>query len=95
MCICVNCKWVERCKAYHFVEEQHQQPHLTLVPDFTPRDGSPTIECELQHLVDRGITIEYDVVKCDDFVRDDGRWKKMMPTGTLLDAGLVDILILS
>lgn len=80
-------------------------------------------------MVDRGITIEYDVVKCDDFgefgicfymflfhahfwnldsliypktlmnlpfsVRDDGRWKKMMPTGTLLDAGLVDILILS
>eukprot|EP00960_Hanusia_phi_P028418 747395-Hanusia_phi.AAC.4 len=95
MCICVNCKWVERCKAYHFVEEQHKQPHLTLTPDFVPRDGSPTIEAIVRtgdvspkHLLDRGITIEYDVVKCDDFVRDDGRWSKMMPAGTLLDAGM-------
>jgi Hypothetical chloroplast protein Ycf34 len=44
MCICVNCKWVTRCDAYHFVETQHKQPHMTDHPTFTPRDGSPRIE---------------------------------------------------
>ena len=43
MCICVNCKWVDTCKAYHFVETKHEQPHMTESPDFMPRDGSPTI----------------------------------------------------
>lgn len=40
-----------------------------------------------QHLAEKGITIEYDVVACDDFVLEQGRWGKMMPRGTLLDAG--------
>ena len=163
MCICVNCKLVDVCKAYHFVEEvcafervcararvralvgcllllvlrcltqsrrricpnveqKHQQPHLTETPVFEPRDGNPTIEVRSppartpillpflypnlhdrsvarcrrplrtpvphlttvsgsdaqavirkeaadtpQHLADRGITVEYDVVACEDF----------------------------
>eukprot|EP00802_Teleaulax_amphioxeia_P029706 Tamp_31925.p2 GENE.Tamp_31925~~Tamp_31925.p2 ORF type:complete len:161 (+),score=39.77 Tamp_31925:3-485(+) len=95
MCICVNCKLVDVCKAYHFVEEKHQQPHLTETPAFEPRDGNPTIEAIIRkepadtprHLADRGITAEYDVVACEDFVHEEGRWRKMMPKGTLLVAG--------
>mmetsp|Transcript_6166 Transcript_6166/g.14354 ORF Transcript_6166/g.14354 Transcript_6166/m.14354 type:complete len:153 (+) Transcript_6166:37-495(+) len=95
MCICVNCKWVDTCKAYHFVEEKHQQPHLSLSPDFMPRDGSPTMQAVIrkegtdtpEHLASRGITVEYDVVECEDFVEEKGRWVKMMPKGTLMDAG--------
>ena len=78
MCICINCKLVDTCKAYHFVEQKHQQPHLTNAPTFEPRDGNPTIEAIIrneasskwqtpQHLADKGITIEYDVVACADF----------------------------
>ena len=37
-CICINCKWVERCETYHWVEQQHEQPHLTDTPDFEPDD---------------------------------------------------------
>eukprot|EP00620_Florenciella_sp_RCC1587_P016069 CAMPEP_0182561196 /NCGR_PEP_ID=MMETSP1324-20130603/3722_1 /TAXON_ID=236786 /ORGANISM="Florenciella sp., Strain RCC1587" /LENGTH=248 /DNA_ID=CAMNT_0024773743 /DNA_START=123 /DNA_END=869 /DNA_ORIENTATION=- len=43
MCICINCKWVTSCKAYHFVETKHEQPHMSAEPAFMPRDGSPTI----------------------------------------------------
>ncbi|MGL4880933.1 MAG: Ycf34 family protein, partial [Waterburya sp.] len=25
MCICVNCKYVDRCQTYNAVETQHQQ----------------------------------------------------------------------
>ena len=37
-CICINCKLVDRCKLYHWVEEMHQQPHLTEEADFDPSD---------------------------------------------------------
>lgn len=37
-CICINCKWVDRCKTYHWVETQHQQEHVTEQPDFQPAD---------------------------------------------------------
>jgi hypothetical protein len=35
-CICINCKLVDRCKVYHWVETMHEQPHLTMEPDFDP-----------------------------------------------------------
>ena len=37
-CICINCKLVDRCKVYHWVEEMHEQPHLTEEADFDPAD---------------------------------------------------------
>jgi len=48
MCICINCKLVTNCAAYHFVEERHEQPHMAEEPGFTPRDGSPTIHVNLR-----------------------------------------------
>ena len=128
-CICINCKWVDRCTAYHFVETKHEQPHLTAAPDFTPRAGSPQITVSIRREDEEGarvawdavrdettareeteaqaqepllpqsedgaydrarhletadfsiptFTTEYDVVKCADFVLDDGRWVRLMP----------------
>ena len=37
-CICINCKLVDRCKVYHWVETMHTQPHVTTDPDFDPAD---------------------------------------------------------
>lgn len=47
-CICINCALVTNCTAYHFVEEKHEQPHLTANPTFTPRQGSPTIHVNIR-----------------------------------------------
>ncbi len=47
-CICINCKWVTSCQAYHFVESKHEQPHMTPNPTFEPRDGSPTIHVNIR-----------------------------------------------
>ena len=38
LCICINCKWVDRCQTYHWVEKQHEQPHVASAPDFDPND---------------------------------------------------------
>lgn len=143
-CICVDCKWVTSCKAYHFVEKKHEQPHMSEEPTFLPREGSPTINVNIRTeqrtpkpkagVVDKTddalarmwkdqiredndeqgdgesnsdsesnsepkrdaryyeetgtieaintnttTTIEYDVVKCADFVLDKGCWIRNMP----------------
>jgi hypothetical protein len=47
-CICIDCKWVTSCAAYHFVETKHEQPHMTENPTFEPREGSPTIHVNIR-----------------------------------------------
>jgi hypothetical protein len=117
MCICINCARVTDCAAYHFVESKHEQPHMNENPQFTPRDGSPTIHVnvrthrnneEIQRIwkehkeetkraeakagdaqgelrgetvydMSPSTTVEYDVVKCADFVEDKGCWVRNMP----------------
>jgi hypothetical protein len=48
MCICINCARVTNCKAYHFVETKHDQPHINHSPTFEPREGSPTIHVNVR-----------------------------------------------
>jgi hypothetical protein len=48
MCICIDCKYVTNCSAYHFVETKHEQPHMTENPTFEPVDGSPTIHVNIR-----------------------------------------------
>ena len=118
-CICVNCKFVTNCAAYHFVEEKHEQPHISANPTFEPRDGSPTINVHMRPIVGKEeeerrmrlehkmeeekamtnaaasgngvligekvydmrpeMSLEYDVVQCEDFVKDVGCWVRNMP----------------
>ena len=90
-CICVNCAFVDNCTAYHVVEAKHGQPHVAEKPIFTPREGSPTVAVNIfppdsEHKA-RGFEIELDVVECADFAREMGKWRKMMPPGTLVKAG--------
>jgi hypothetical protein len=126
-CICINCAYVTNCTIYHFVEEQHEQPHLTNDPTFTPRRGSPRMHVTTRPPTEQdwtkfwqtqgGVkdetaaraaadleeddnsadgtttpakvrlsaaslpapTTEYDVVKCADFILDEGIWIRNMP----------------
>lgn len=83
MCICIDCALVDRCLTYHAVETQHQQAHLTDQPDFEPQ--SPTINVNIRSTPDAGaqIDMEWDVVGCESFVADRGRWARLRP-GELL-----------
>jgi hypothetical protein len=76
MCICVNCHYVDRCTTYNAVETQHQQPHLTESPDFEAT--SPTINVNIRQDGDI-IEIEWDVVGCDSFAEEMGKWSKLRP----------------
>ncbi len=76
MCICINCHYVDRCFTYHAVEEQHEQIHLTETPDFDPVE--PTINVNIrprQHEIE----MEWDVVGCQSFKQETGKWASLRP----------------
>jgi hypothetical protein len=76
MCVCINCHYVDTCVTYHAVEAQHQQPHLTEQPTFEPQ--SPTINVNIRNTTDE-IQIEWDVVGCESFLEEMGKWVKLRP----------------
>jgi hypothetical protein len=76
MCICVNCHYVDRCTTYHAVETQHEQPHLTNYPDFEPVE--PSINVNIRSQEDY-IEMEWDVVGCESFLEEAGKWAKLRP----------------
>lgn len=76
MCICVNCHYVNRCITYHAVEQQHQQPHLTDSPDFEATE--PSINVNIRPKEDY-IEMEWDVVGCESFLEETGKWLKLRP----------------
>jgi hypothetical protein len=76
MCICVNCSFVDRCTTYHAVETQHQQPHLTDDPDFEANE--PTINVNIRPR-DNYIEMEWDVVGCNSFTAEMGKWARLRP----------------
>ena len=77
MCICINCQWVDRCQAYHAVETQHGVPHLNENPDMTP--SAPKIHINVLDLADGGTGVEWDIRKCNSFLKDHGRWMRLRP----------------
>ncbi|QQE64841.1 hypothetical protein GFS31_15240 [Leptolyngbya sp. BL0902] len=58
------------------MEGQHQQPHLTEVPSFEPVE--PSINVNIRQ---RGedIEMEWDVVGCESFQEETGKWAKLRP----------------
>jgi hypothetical protein len=76
MCICVNCHYVDRCVTYHAVETQHQEGHVSDNPTFEPVE--PSINVNIR-TVDDGIEMEWDVVGCESFKEEAGKWAKLRP----------------
>ena len=77
MCICVDCHWVDRCKAYHAVERQHGVPHLNPAPSFEPQQ--PRIHVQVLDLPEGGVGVEWDVRACASFQAEPGRWQRLCP----------------
>ena len=73
----MNCRWVDRCEAYHAVERQHGVEHLTAKPDVKPLD--PRIHVSVMDLPGGGTGVEWDVRACRSFIEDHGRWLRLRP----------------
>ena len=77
MCICVDCRWVDQCQAYHAVERQHGVPHLSDAPVFVPEQ--PRIHVQVLDLPGDQVGVEWDVRSCSSFALDRGRWQRLCP----------------
>lgn len=76
MCICINCTYVDQCETYYAVEAQHQQPHLTENATFKAINPSINVNIRTNH---ESIEMEWDVVGCDSFVEEMGKWIRLRP----------------
>ena len=77
MCICINCKWVDRCVTYHDVEINHDVDHICDVPDFKAKN--PFIHVSIVKDIDGNYKTEWDVQSCLSFTEEMGRWSQLMP----------------
>jgi hypothetical protein len=58
------------------VETQHQQAHLTTAPDFEATN--PHINVNIR-TSDDGVEMEWDVVGCLSFAKNQGKWTRLRP----------------
>ena len=77
MCICVDCAWVDRCKTYYEVEENHGVKHISKKPDF--QGINPKIHISISEMHNNEIGIEWDVRGCSSFQLDQGKWSRLRP----------------
>ena len=73
----MDCRWVDRCQAYHSVERQHGVTHLNAAPDIEPVD--PLINISLMARQNGQTEVEWDVRACKSFLKDQGRWMRLCP----------------
>tara|TARA_Y100001970_G_C13793930_1_gene631649 strand:+ start:342 stop:593 length:252 start_codon:yes stop_codon:yes gene_type:complete len=77
MCICVNCKWVDRCSTYHEIEKNHEVEHLTSFPDVNAKN--PFIHVSLVEEKNGNFSIEWDVKSCSSYYEEIGSLSKIKP----------------
>ena len=63
MCICINCKWVDRCITYHDVENNHGVDHICDLPDFKAK--KPFIHVNIVKDNNGDYKTDWDVQSCD------------------------------
>nr|YP_010443844.1 Ycf34 [Vacuolaria virescens]UTE94731.1 Ycf34 [Vacuolaria virescens] len=71
MCICLNCKYINVCKHYNFVEKNHNELNITKTPAFFPYYSITTINFFNEP---KELEIEWDVVECLSFKEKPGNW---------------------
>ena len=77
MCICINCKWVDRCITYHDVENNHDVDHICDLPDFKAK--KPIIHVNIVKDNNGDYKTDWDVQSCESFENEFGKWSKCNP----------------
>ena len=77
MCICINCKWVDRCITYHDVENNHGVHHICKLPDFKAKN--PYIHVSIIKDKKGDYKTDWDVQSCSSFSEEVGKWSKYNP----------------
>nr|YP_009397203.1 hypothetical protein [Thuretia quercifolia]ARW66389.1 hypothetical protein [Thuretia quercifolia] len=71
MCICVNCRHIDKCQVYKFIEEQHKTKNKKINLDFIPINTLIQINVSLNM---NSNFIDWDLKECLSFVEKPGSW---------------------
>ncbi len=77
MCICINCKWVDRCLTYHDVENKHGVDNICDFPNF--KAIKPVIHVSIVKDENGVYKTDWDVQSCGSFKSEFGKWSKCNP----------------
>nr|YP_009332738.1 hypothetical chloroplast RF34 [Membranoptera weeksiae]YP_009332956.1 hypothetical chloroplast RF34 [Membranoptera tenuis]AHZ94750.1 hypothetical chloroplast RF34 [Membranoptera weeksiae]AKL79212.1 hypothetical chloroplast RF34 [Membranoptera tenuis] len=72
MCICVNCRHINECKTYIFIEKQHKNINLkdkNII--FIPKNT--LIQINIHKKINYTV-IDWDLIECLSFVEKPGSW---------------------
>ena len=75
MCICVNCKWLDRFKTYYDFLKIYEVVHLTSHQDVNAKNL--LIHTCLFERKNRIFSIEWDVRSCSSFYKEISGWSKI------------------
>nr|YP_010619441.1 hypothetical protein PN189_pgp129 [Xiphosiphonia pinnulata]WAX03454.1 hypothetical protein [Xiphosiphonia pinnulata] len=76
MCICINCKHIDLCKTYKFIEKQHSNYNLNKKQNyFIPINTMIIVSINKQNL---NIYLDWDVKECLSFVEQPGKWISLL-----------------
>nr|YP_010619248.1 hypothetical protein PNY92_pgp127 [Amplisiphonia pacifica]WAX03261.1 hypothetical protein [Amplisiphonia pacifica] len=72
MCICINCKHMNLCKTYEFIEKQHNNNETHNKQNyFVPINTIIFVNINKQYL---SIYLDWDIKECSSFVEQPGTW---------------------
>nr|QCI04118.1 hypothetical protein [Antithamnionella ternifolia] len=76
MCICINCKHLNNCRTYHFIEVQHKlklkrKKYWEESYNFIP--VNTLIQINLKQTSQSNL-LDWDLIECLSFVENPGAW---------------------
>nr|YP_009393491.1 hypothetical protein [Bostrychia simpliciuscula]ARW62053.1 hypothetical protein [Bostrychia simpliciuscula] len=74
MCICINCRHIDYCKTYNFINKQHLNEKKNLKKIqllFIPKNIVINININKK---DMYTTIDWDLIECLSFIEKPGNW---------------------
>ena len=72
MCICINCRHIQKCQTYRFIEEQHYNTN-------TYQEGENFVPINTLIIVsinkkNNSLLLDWDVKECLSFIEQPGSW---------------------
>jgi len=77
MCICVNCRHINKCKIYRFIEKQHNIKKTYNIYNYNFIPKEIIIEININKKKTNTVT-DWDLVECSSFIEKPGSWIKII-----------------
>nr|YP_010951719.1 Ycf34 [Laurencia elata]WMP12658.1 Ycf34 [Laurencia elata] len=71
MCICINCRHIDKCSTYQFIEKQHNKLVIRQDISFSPISTIINVNVNKKNAL---TVIDWDLIECLSFVEKPGNW---------------------